>query len=80
MFQYEKGSIVLKNGKRFSITQILRHVIQLGAFFLFPGLFLTVFHAIRDLVVSLIQGTFSFSAQAPGLATLLIAFAVTALP
>ena len=54
MFQYEKGSIVLKNGKRFSVTQILRHVIQLGAFFLFPGLFLTVFHEIRDLVVSLI--------------------------
>ncbi len=79
MFQYEKGSIVLKNGKRFSVTQILRHVIQLGAFFLFPGLFLTVFHEIRDLVVSLIQGTFSFSAQAPGLVTLLILFAVTAL-
>lgn len=79
MFQYEKGSIVLKNGKRFSVTQILRHVIQLGAFFLFPGLFLTAFHAIRDLVVSLIQGTFSFSAQAPGLVTLLILFAVTAL-
>ncbi len=79
MFQYEKGSIVLKNGKRFSVTQILRHVIQLGAFFLFPGLFLTVFHEIRDLVVSLIQGTFSFSAQAPGLVTLLILFVVTAL-
>ncbi len=79
MFKVEKGSIVLKNGKRFSITQILRHTIQLGAFFLFPGLFLTVFQALKDLVVSLIQGTFSFSAQAPGLATLLILFAVTVL-
>ena len=79
MFKVEKESIVLKNGKRFSMTQILRHSIQLGAFFLFPGLFLTVFHAIMDLVVSLIQGTFSFSAQAPGLVTLLIVFAVTAL-
>ena len=48
-------------------------------FFLFPGLFLTVFHALRDLTVSLIQGTFSFAAQAPGLVTLAILFAVTAL-
>lgn len=79
MFRYEKGSIVLKNGKRFPITQILRHTIQLGAFFLLPGLFLTVFQALRDLTVSLIRGTFSFSAQAPGLVTLLIVFAVTTL-
>ena len=79
MFQYKNGAIVTKNGKRFSVTQILRHTIQFGAFFLFPGLFLTVFHALRDLTVSLIQGTFSFAAQAPGLVTLAILFAVTAL-
>ena len=53
--------------KRFSVTQILRHVIQIAAFILFPGLFVTVFHAIRDIVTSLIAGTFSFSASAPSL-------------
>ena len=79
MFQYKNGAIVTKDGKRFSVTQILRHTIQFGAFFLFPGLFLTVFHALRDLTVSLIQGTFSFAAQAQGLVTLAILFAVTAL-
>lgn len=79
MITYEKGSIITKKGKRYSIAQILRHCIQIGAFFLFPGLFLTVLHALRDLVVSLVQGSFSFSAQAPGLVTLLIVFAVTAL-
>lgn len=79
MFQYKNGAIVTKNGKRFSVTQILRHTIQLGAFLLFPGLFLTVFHALRDLTVSLIRGTFSFAAQAPGLVTLAILFAITAL-
>lgn len=79
MANFENGSIITKNGKRFSLTQILRHGMQIGAFLLFPGLFLTVFHAMRDLVVSIINGSFSFSSQAPGLVTLLIVFAVTAL-
>ena len=43
-------------------TQTLRHVVQFLAFLLFPGLFLTVFNAIKDVVVALITGTFTFSA------------------
>lgn len=65
--------------KRFSVTQILRHVIQIAAFILFPGLFVTVFHAIRDIVTSLIAGTFSFSASAPSLLILGVVLLVTAL-
>lgn len=38
-----------RSKKRFSVTQILRYVIQIAAFILFPGLYVTVFHAIRDL-------------------------------
>ncbi len=65
--------------KRLSVTQILRHVIQIVAFLLFPGLFVTVFHAIRDLVTSLIAGTFSFSAAAPSLLILGVVLLVTIL-
>lgn len=79
MIKLEKGSIVLGNGKRFPLTQMFRHLIQLFAFLLLPGLFLSVFSALRDLFVSLIQGTFSFAAQAPGIITLAAVTAVTAL-
>ena len=43
-------------------TQWLRHGVQLVAFLLFPGLFLTVFNALRDVVAALITGTFTLSA------------------
>ena len=60
-------------------TQLLRHGVQLLSFLLFPGLFLTVFNALRDVVVALISGTFAFSALSGSLITLAVVLGVTIL-
>ena len=60
-------------------TQLLRHGVQLLSFLLFPGLFLTVFNALRDVVVALISGTFVFSALSGSLITLAVVLGVTIL-
>ena len=48
-----------------SNVQLSRHIIQLIAFFLFPGLFVTVFSAVKDIVISTIHRSFSFTSLAP---------------
>ena len=60
-------------------TQLLRHGVQLLSFLLFPGLFLTVFNALKDLVVALVTGTFAISALSGSLVTLTAVLGVTAL-
>jgi hypothetical protein len=60
-------------------TQLLRHAVQLLSFLLFPGLFLTVFNALRDVVVALFTGTFALSALSGSLVTLTIVLGVTVL-
>ncbi len=60
-------------------TQLLRHGVQLLSFLLFPGLFLTVFNALRDVVVAIISGTFAFSALSGSLVTLAVVLGVTIL-
>ena len=60
-------------------TQLLRHGVQVLSFLLFPGLFLTVFNALRDVVVALCTGTFTLSALSGSLVTLVLVLAVTAL-
>ena len=60
-------------------TQLLRHTVQLLSFLLFPGLFLTVFNALRDMVVALFTGTFALSALSGSLVTLTIVLGVTVL-
>lgn len=65
--------------KRHSVIQIIRHVIQFVAFLLFPELFITVLHALGDLVKALINGEFSIytlSAQLITIATVLFITAV----
>ena len=57
--------------KKIATTQLLRHIIQLVAFILFPGLFISTFAAIRDVYTALINGSFSLSAQAESLLVLL---------
>ena len=64
---------------RLDKTQLLRHGVQLISFLLFPGLFLTVFHAIRDVVMALVNGTFAFASASGSLATLVVTLGVTAL-
>lgn len=60
-------------------TQWLRHGVQLLSFLLFPGLFLTVFTALRDVVTALFTGTFALSALSGSLITLLVVLGVTVL-
>ena len=65
--------------KKIATTQLLRHIIQLVAFILFPGLFISTFAAIRDVYTALINGSFSLSAQAESLLVLLAVFPITIL-
>ncbi len=65
--------------RRTNKTQLLRHGVQFLSFLLIPGLFLTVFNALRDVVVALVNGTFALSALSGSLVTLFIVFTVTAL-
>ena len=64
---------------RLDKTQLLRHGVQLISFLLFPGLFLTVFHALKDVVVALVSGTFTFASASGSLAILVVILGVTAL-
>ena len=60
-------------------TQLLRHGVQFLSFLLFPGLFLTVFNAIKDVVTALFAGTFALSAMTGSLVTLMAVLGVTVL-
>ena len=77
--QFDHGFFITGGGKRVSLTQILRHMVQVLSFLLLPGLFLTVFQSLRDVVVALVAGSFSFSVLSTQLLTLLIVLGVTAL-
>lgn len=65
--------------KKTSITQIIRHTIQLGAFILFPGLFITTFAAVRDICTAIIGGSFQISVYADQLLLIAAVFPVTIL-
>ncbi|MGN0070709.1 MAG: FMN-binding protein [Atopobiaceae bacterium] len=60
-------------------VQIVRHLIQLAAFLAAPGLFVSVFAALKDIWVSAAQGNFSLAAQASSIALLLAVLPLTAL-
>ncbi|MBO4830976.1 MAG: 4Fe-4S binding protein [Oscillospiraceae bacterium] len=64
---------------KIKISRLARHLIQAAAFLFFPGLFLSIFTALRDVVVSLASGTFSFSGMADRLVLLAAVFLLTAL-
>lgn len=65
--------------KRGFFTQCLRHLVQLAAFILFPGLFITVFSAVRDLMTAFIGGRFSLSALFGQVILVFMVFLITAL-
>lgn len=65
--------------KRGFLTQLIRHLVQLVAFILFPGLFISVFSAVRDLVTAFVEGRFSFSGLFQQILLVLVVFLVTAL-
>lgn len=57
--------------------QIARHLVQLAAFFLYPGLFVAIFLAIKDIYTALIGGTFTFAALSPSIFLLASALIIT---
>ena len=48
--------------RKLSVTQLVRHLIQLAAFLLAPGLFITVFSDIWSIYKAVISGGFRFAA------------------
>ena len=64
---------------KINITQTLRHLLQVAACVFFSGLFLSIFTALKDVVVSLITGTFSITGLAGQLILLAIAVLFTIL-
>lgn len=65
--------------KHISFTQFMRHIVQVAAFLLFPGLFITVFSAVGDILTALIKDRFSVYALSAQLITVLTVFIITAL-
>ncbi len=57
--------------------QIFRRFVQLAAFLLFPGLFISTFAAVKDVYVALISGTFHVAALSQQLWLLLAVMPVT---
>lgn len=49
--------------KKYSITQITRHIIQLLSFILFPGLFILTWNAISSIYRAILEGTFTLSSM-----------------
>ncbi|MBR5679586.1 MAG: 4Fe-4S binding protein, partial [Clostridia bacterium] len=60
-------------------AQLTRHIIQAAAFLLFPGLFLTVYNALRDVFQAIVGGTFTLASEGRALVILLIVLGVSAL-
>ena len=65
--------------KKFSLTQIIRHCIQLAGFLLFPGLFLSVYSAFKNIYISAVAGTFTWAANGPELLLIIAVVLVTVL-
>lgn len=65
--------------KHHSVIQIIRHVVQLAAFLLFPELFITVLHALGDVITALTNGGFSFHTLSAQLVTIAAVFLITAI-
>lgn len=65
--------------KKLSLPQLVRHLIQLAAFLLFPGLFITVFSSIKSLCMAPFTGSVPLAALAYDFAVVLAVLPVTLL-
>lgn len=63
--------------KKISKIQIIRHLIQLVAFILFPGLFINIFAAIREIYMAILAGSFQWTAYATQIFLLIAIFPIT---
>ena len=58
--------------------QGLRHIIQLVAFIVVPGLFITILSAIRSIAGAIVTGTYSFSVNGADTILLIVVLGITA--
>lgn len=63
--------------KKYSITQIIRHIIQLVSFILFPGLFILTWSSIETIYKSILSGTFTLSSMMSPILTLVAVIPIT---
>ena len=68
-----------KRNNRISPIQVIRVAIQLVAFLLIPGLFISVFSSIGAIYTAIIGGTFVFSEQVGNILLVAAVFLITAL-
>jgi len=67
------------NNKKISKLNIFRRLVQIAAFILIPGLFISTFAAIKDVYIALIEGTFGFSTLSYQLCILIATIPITIL-
>ena len=64
---------------KYNITQIIRHIIQLLSFIIFPGLFILTWNAIKVLFIALINNTFTLDTMLVPILTLVAVIPTTML-
>ena len=64
---------------KYNITQIIRHIIQLISFIIFPGLFILTWNAIKVLFITLINNTFTLDSMLVPILTLVAVIPITML-
>ena len=65
------------NKKKVSLTQVIRHIIQLGSFIIIPALFILAFNSVKSIYLAILDKTFSFSSQSSSILTLIAIIPVT---
>ena len=68
-----------KTFKPFTMTQVIRHSLQVAGFLLLPGLFILTLGSVKGLWQALISGSFTWAAMGAPLLTLLAVIPITAL-
>ena len=61
----------------YSITQIIRHIIQLASFILFPGLFILTWSSIEIIYKSILAKTFTLNSMISPILTLIAVIPIT---
>jgi len=75
----EEKKITKRKKKKISPLMLTRRLIQLAAFVLFPGLFISTFAALKSIYTAIIGGTFSASAMAGQIVLAVSMLVITAL-
>ena len=63
----------------FSVWQTVRHTIQFLSFLIFPGLFITIFYSMKDIWISIVNGTFTFQDQVSNILITVSVMIITAI-